>query len=338
MTNESICTMIQTEPEDRGDLLRILWGKVYRLLHKIAGDYYARNVYTCKIHGVELDDLKSICYEVYLKAVDAYKPDDGAPLVAYFGYTFKNAAAELLGIRTERGRREPLNHCISLDAPADPTDPDGATLGDLIADPDGVDPAAHTLDEMNRDEEAAAVHAAVDALPDMQRRVISLLFWDGLSLKAAGELLGVSAEMVRQYRRKALQSLRRSPMLREMYREAMRHEQAAAESLNQYRPDRAAILRAVCCTAPRQAAPEPISSDMVSNYLNDTPGQVTSYLTELLQKTTEPTEPARPETLREWAERERQRRAALHPAGAEQPTEGTGRRFLWVSGQQVQAG
>jgi len=333
MTNERICTMIQAEPDDCRELLPILWEKVRRLLFKIAGDYYAQHVETCTRCGVEAGDLRGICYEVFLSTVDAYKPDGGASFTSYFGFTFKNHAAELLGIRTERGRREPLNNCDSLDRPIDAEDADGATLGDFIADPSSSDLESDVLGAMNREQEAEAVRAAVDALPDVQRCVISLLFWDGLSLKAAGERLNITGEMVRQYRRKALQSLRRSPMLREMYREAMRHEQAA-ESRNQYRPDRAAILRAVCCTDPRQqrqAAPEPNSSDTVSNYLNDTPGQVTSYLTK-------PNKPARPETLREWAERERQRRAALHPAGAEQPTEGNGRRFLWVSGQQVQAG
>ena len=305
MTNESICAMIQTEPEDRGDLLRILWGKVYRLLHKIAGDYYARNVYTCKIHGVELDDLKSICYEVYLKAVDAYKPDDGAPLVAYFGYTFKNAAAELLGIRTERGRREPLNHCISLDAPADPTDPDGATLGDLIADPDGVDPAAHTLDEMNREEEAAAVHAAVDKLPDMQRRVIALLFFEGKTLAEAGELLGVSAEGVRQHRQNALRTLRRSALLRGIYEDNRQYERQTARQHLQTRPDYAA-LHPQHRTAPkdqREQQRPAVSCEAGSSgkFLDELACLLGAYL---------PTAPADPDslTLRAWAERERQRR------------------------------
>lgn len=216
MTIERMCTMIQAEPDDCRELLPILWEKVRRLLFKIAGDYYAQHVETCTRCGVEAGDLRGICYDVFLSAVDAYKPDGDASFTSYFNYTFKNQAAELLGIRTERGRREPLNNCDSLDRPIDAEDTDGATLGDFVGDPAAafVD---NLLEGLNREQEAAEVRAAVERLPEQLRQVIQWHFLEGQTLSGIGERLGVSLEWVRQLKNKGLKRLRCDRRLRLVY-------------------------------------------------------------------------------------------------------------------------
>ena len=316
MTIEKMAIMVQTEPSRGAELLPIIWEQVHRLLYKMAYDYYRRNAETCARCGVEADDLAAVCYEAMINAVHAYKADQDSPLLAYFKYQFKRAAADLLGIRTERGRREPLNHCTSLDRPADPADADGATLADFIPDAGSSDLEGDVLESLNAEQEAEAVNAALDLLPERQRLVLVYLYYENQTLTATAQRLGVSLEQVRTYRRKALDTLRTSPLLRGIYRAQVQHEHDAAASRRAYRPDYAAHGSAATgCgsgdgwrgvhaeSSRRWHAEQEAALDLTPGSSDDLADDLADILGRYLHR-----EPARPSTLREWAELERERR------------------------------
>ena len=96
----------------------------------------------------------------------------------------------------------------SLSAPAG--EDDSTTIGDYIGN-DGIEDAI--IDRINREDIKRDVHAAVDKLPDREREVITLRYFEGLTMEQVGELESRSMESVRQCQAKALRHLR-SPSYR----------------------------------------------------------------------------------------------------------------------------
>lgn len=228
MTNEQLAALIQAG--DAPELLPILWERTKRYLYKLAGRACSAYKESCDRAGIVMDDLRQGCYEAFLQAVGAYKPESGFAFLSFTAYPFKNVLHSMLGIRTRR--RDPLNECSSLDAPADPEGE--STFLELLPDPEAL-PIYTDLEEQ---EDAAAVHAAVERLKSpVQRRVICLCDFSGMSQKAAGEALGVSGERVRQIRRAALRELRKDPVLQQLYLENCRHSEQLHLQRIEFRPD-----------------------------------------------------------------------------------------------------
>lgn len=86
-------------------------------------------------------------------------------------------------------------------------DGDGAgqlSLLDVIPDPKAVDPQRE-LDEGTRRDRLAD---AMDSLPDRERLVVALYYYEGLTLREIGEVLGVTESRVSQLHTKAVLGLR----------------------------------------------------------------------------------------------------------------------------------
>jgi RNA polymerase primary sigma factor len=102
----------------------------------------------------------------------------------------------------QRGERNRLPHeyaPMSLDAPMGDA-PNANSLGDLLAAPDLV---------ASGDPRLAPVLAAIQQLPDQQRRAIELMYLNEYpTLRAAGEQMGMSGERVRQLVKTGLAALR----------------------------------------------------------------------------------------------------------------------------------
>jgi RNA polymerase primary sigma factor len=81
-----------------------------------------------------------------------------------------------------------------------------AELGDLFADPDASDPVEETGDVLRRN----AVRAALESLPELERRVLELRFGFGgeqQTLEAIEQELGISRERVHKLERQAFARL-----------------------------------------------------------------------------------------------------------------------------------
>ena len=235
MTNEQMATLIQSDRETFKELLPILWKKVNRLLFKLARDFYNKHTASCTQRGVELSDIEGGCYAVFLAALDAYKPDKFTLFMSYFDYPFKNMTAELLNIRTERGRQEPLNNCDSLDREITQDDGSKTTLLDLTADRQS-DFENDVIEGLNREQEALAVREAVAALPEQMCRVVELYYFEGRTLREISELLGVSASRIQQINHNALRELRKNRQLRTIYYENQQHQAECCLSRFRYSP------------------------------------------------------------------------------------------------------
>ena len=96
----------------------------------------------------------------------------------------------------------------SLSAPTG--EDDSTTIGDTIGN-EGIED--DIIDRIDQEDMKRDIHAAVDKLPDREREVITLRYFEGLTMEQVGELESRSMESVRQCQAKALRRLR-SPSYR----------------------------------------------------------------------------------------------------------------------------
>lgn len=213
MTNEMLAQFIQQGGND--ELLPILWENVRKLMHSNSRRFYATYKAKCDSSGVELWDIYQTCYMAFLEAVKGFKPESGLKFTSFLKYPFRNAVNELIGLRTSRTIHEPLNSSTSLDKPLDSSESDVITLLDTLAD----DTALDFIERMETASVGETVRAVIETLQKQHRDVIKLRYFEGLTLKQAGEKLGVSKERVRQREAMALRLLRKNPILRELWKD-----------------------------------------------------------------------------------------------------------------------
>ncbi len=93
---------------------------------------------------------------------------------------------------------------VPIDAPLESSVRGGVTLGDLIPDSDAPAPDA----PITEDEERKAVREAIESLPEQQRTVLALCYFEELSLRQIAEVLHVTESRISQVRTAALKTLR----------------------------------------------------------------------------------------------------------------------------------
>jgi RNA polymerase sigma factor for flagellar operon FliA len=80
----------------------------------------------------------------------------------------------------------------------------GSSLGDMVADPHGLSPEAAFQKEENR----RILADALNRLPERERLVLTLYYFEGLTLAEIGEVLGVTESRVCQIHAKSVLSMR----------------------------------------------------------------------------------------------------------------------------------
>lgn len=159
------------EAVQRGQLdMLTLWAAVRGYAVKKARRWAAALHYRC---GVEFDDLMQEAYLAMLRAVELWRPDGGAGFIGMFDFALRSAFADACSIRTVRGRNDPLQTAVSLDAPVGAGGEEISALSDLVQD----DQAEDRLLEVERDELAEAVQAALQQLPNELREALIDTFW-----------------------------------------------------------------------------------------------------------------------------------------------------------------
>jgi RNA polymerase sigma factor FliA len=93
---------------------------------------------------------------------------------------------------------------VSLDEARSSDDQESATLGDHLADPQAVDVDARLEEEQTR----LVLLRTLDLLPEQERLVVALYYYEHLTLKEIGRTLGVSESRVSQVHTRAMSRLR----------------------------------------------------------------------------------------------------------------------------------
>ena len=93
---------------------------------------------------------------------------------------------------------------LSLDALGATQDGDQLDIMQCLADRSGPD----VLERLNLKETAAALGEAIDALPEKERLVLTLYYYEEMTMKEIGKTLGITESRVCQLHGKALIRLR----------------------------------------------------------------------------------------------------------------------------------
>ncbi|HWI63613.1 MAG TPA: FliA/WhiG family RNA polymerase sigma factor [Symbiobacteriaceae bacterium] len=93
---------------------------------------------------------------------------------------------------------------LSLEESLTDADGEGTSLADRIADPNAEDPSLAPQEAERRERLAAAI----DTLPDQERLVVALFYYEGLIAREISDLLGVSSARVSQVHSQAILRLR----------------------------------------------------------------------------------------------------------------------------------
>ncbi|HUU54717.1 MAG TPA: FliA/WhiG family RNA polymerase sigma factor [Armatimonadota bacterium] len=81
---------------------------------------------------------------------------------------------------------------------------DTGTVGDVVADPSAPSPE----DELQRQAEREMIARSIEDLPDAERTVVTLYYYEGLTLKEIGQVMGVTESRACQVHGKAMLRLR----------------------------------------------------------------------------------------------------------------------------------
>ncbi|HLE38761.1 MAG TPA: FliA/WhiG family RNA polymerase sigma factor [Acidimicrobiia bacterium] len=93
---------------------------------------------------------------------------------------------------------------VALDELVDPGDRTSATLGDLLSDPKAMEPGG----PFDQQETRYFLSDAINRLPERERLVITLYYFEGLTLAEIGDVLGVTESRICQIHTKSVMSLR----------------------------------------------------------------------------------------------------------------------------------
>lgn len=202
MSNEDLAQLIQG---GRDDLTLQLWEQVRRWATKTAIRWY--DAWQGRA-GVQMDDLMQCAFLALVGAVATFDQSEGA-FTTWYTFYLKNAFCEAYGIRTQRGRREPLNNADSLDVPMSADDPAGNTLGDLVSDPDG-ESAYNTLEDADYNRALReALEAALDTIDQPCADAIRRRWFDGQTRQEIAASCGVVPQMIHNRERRGFSQLRR---------------------------------------------------------------------------------------------------------------------------------
>ena len=156
-----------------------------------------------------------------LEAVKAYnsrsEEQKDYSFTTFCKFPFKNHAAELIGMRTQRERNEALN-CIhsSLDEPLTNKDGDSSeTIGTTTPDPKAEQPFRN----IEQADYYRSIRIAVaNTLKEESRehQVLKCRYYEGMTLKETGEVFGLSIERIRQLEKAAMRQLRNSREFKEL--------------------------------------------------------------------------------------------------------------------------
>ena len=80
----------------------------------------------------------------------------------------------------------------------------GTSMGEMIADPQGISPEA----EYQAEETRRSLVDAINRLPNRERLVVTLYYYEGMTLAEIGEVLGVTESRVCQIHAKTMMSMR----------------------------------------------------------------------------------------------------------------------------------
>lgn len=205
-----------------------LWEINRPVLHTLFWRWYDRNRSIADAAGLTLEDFEQEGFFAVKRAAEYHDPEKGSFLTALQYFVKHQIQAATIGghgryMTTEEGKTvripaDPLSSASSLDEQL-PSDDDDRTIADMAADPAAVQEFESLEKSLYLETLRPVLDKALAMLPELQREVVRGRFFEKLTLKQAGECVGVSASRAAQLEAYGLRAMRRNASLRRFYGE-----------------------------------------------------------------------------------------------------------------------
>ena len=197
MTNEELARQIQ---QGERDLILQLWEQVRRYAHDRAYKWFRA---TNGRGGQTVQDLEQEAFLALLEALEGWSEEAG-PFLPWYSLRLKAAFTAATAQRTQRDRKDPLQDCLSLDAPLTDREGNPFTLEDTIPDQRAED----DLNTVEERDQKAAIRRVLDSLRVEQRRVILLRYYHDMTREQTAQRLHLTRTRAAAIEAKALRLLR----------------------------------------------------------------------------------------------------------------------------------
>lgn len=197
MTNEQLAEAIQAG--DRSKIL-LLWDGVKGYAYRQANRWYKA---TGGRGGVAVEDLEQEAFIALLEALEGWDEKAG-PFLPWYSLRLKSAFTAATAQRTKRGRKDPLQDCLSLDAPLTDQEDEPFTLEDTIPD----QRAEEDLETVEEQDRQAAIRRVLNSLQAEQRQVILLRYYHDMTREQTAQRLHLTKTRAATIEAKALRVLR----------------------------------------------------------------------------------------------------------------------------------
>ena len=198
MTIEEIVIAIQA---GRTELYSELWERVRRFVAQQAGRWY---YVTAGYGGVTVEDLIQSGFLALVDAVGRFDPAKEVKFTTYLYTRLRYAFTCAGGCGTTK--RDPLNGCLSLDAPLG-NDHEGDTRRDMLEDPRNDYEEADS--RLWHEDLRVALDAALSKLPTDEAETLISRYYQEKTYDEIGAMYGTTPAKVRNREYNGLQRLRR---------------------------------------------------------------------------------------------------------------------------------
>lgn len=206
-----------------------LWEVNKGFIRRQLWQWYEKNKPVADNAGLSFEDLVHFAVDY---AAKHYSAEQGN-FTTYLSYALlkqirtATCGEHTRGVTTDDGRRvavsaNPLNECSSLDVRLDEADEGSSTKGETIEDPAATQAFQQAEDGVYTEELHTALETAMTQhLTEREAAVLRRRYYDGQSLRAIGEELGVQQERIRQIERRACRKLSGLPSIQRWHDETI---------------------------------------------------------------------------------------------------------------------
>lgn len=205
MSNEELCILISS---GKKELLKDLYMQNRGIIYRYVNSFYRRHGERCRRCGIEKEDFESEAFFALCEAVESFFKSKEYKFTSYLRYPLKNRFNELIGYRTRRILKEPLNNYVSLDMEIDNGEDTDTTLKDLIYDPE-----SEFEEKLIENCAYSGIYPAVKATikDDFIYDCIDMNYRQGISQQKIAEKYGYSNTYISSVIRQGLKKLRKRP-------------------------------------------------------------------------------------------------------------------------------
>lgn len=201
MTTNEIAAAVQSGQADRLELWeavrRFAYDRAYRWCRAMEGR-----------GGMMLEDYIQAAFLALLDALESWDPAAGA-FLTWYGLKLKGAFTEAAGMRTQRDKRDPIHHALSLDAPlTDSESGEDFTLADVLEDTTAAAEIDAVAERDYQQRRKQALAKALDGLTEDQRQAVVLRHCHGLTVDQTADRMGTTRATARAAEQKGLRLLR----------------------------------------------------------------------------------------------------------------------------------